>query len=221
MAKKIKRKIHGPQPSKIKREVITRTRLPLNNRGGKISVRIKSREDKKGQYSTSIHLPDTMSNAVLKFGKKNMHLTPTAKTRIGNKKILLYEIDERDHRVRRARELYYGVLEDLGGMDRVTVIQDMTAKLLSFLYVMAEEELVRWLKGADAGVVIIYLALVKVAGVQGKLLGLKRLKKKDQDDIPTNLDEYLAQQERKFKKARRIKPIIDSQAEEIKPRKGD
>lgn len=207
-------KKHGVRFLGSKRRVTKRTHLSKKNGVGdrnwndEAAVTIQINKARRGdsgaaRLRSEIHLPAPLK-AVMKFGKKNLQTAKTYKTKIGNRKVLLYEIDERDHRVRRAKELYFGVLKDLGGADHVTILQDMTAKLLSFMYVMAEHELVKYIKNDDDFNVIIYMAIVKVAGQQAKSLGLKRIKQLSPGDEPKDLDEYLKQQERKFRHMKEV-----------------
>lgn len=131
------------------------------------------------------------------WGKKRMDIPKSARTRVGNRKEILADVDMRDIRVKRAKELYFGILSDLGGPDYVTTIQDSISKLLAFQIMIAEEHLRNLLEKPAEFDQIIYLAQVaKVASI-GKLLGLRRVMvtvNDRQTSIPTNadsLEEYL------------------------------
>ena len=206
-----------------------------------LTKRTKLQQERKpsGKRAARIHLPKTKEKTVkiithitgpasgkrdnvgtvaqvlpntFKWGKKGTNLPKPAKTRVGNRKVFLMQVDERHWRMRRSKELYFGILNDLGGVDYISPIQDNLAKSLAFLIMLGEELMAQQVNDDPEFDLIVYIAYLKTAVQIGRALGLKRVKRPinpDGDlaggDTPETLEEYLEQQEKVFKKQKKAK----------------
>ena len=144
-----------------------------------------------------------------KWGTKNMNLAKSAKTRLGNRKQMVRCADERDWRVRRAKELYFGMILDMGGIDNVSTLQDKFAKDLAFLIVMGEELQEGWISGREDFAPFLYINYIKTAAQLARQLGMKRVAKlinpKGKARPAESLDEFIAQQEPIIKEEPKVK----------------
>lgn len=170
--------------------------------------------------------PETLTppNAA-KWGKKNMNLVKQAKTRVGNRQQMVRGVDERDWRVRRAKELYFGMILDMGGIDNVSTLQDKFARDLAFLIVMGEELQDGWISGREDFAPFLYIGYLKTAFAIATRLGLKRVARsinpegKGKAKLANTLDEFIAQQEPSIKeepqpKRKPGRPRLNPQPEE-------
>ena len=132
------------------------------------------------------------------WGKMKLNIPREYKTQVGNRKMLIRGVDERDWRYRRGRELYFGILQDLGGPDNVSTLQDKLAKDLAMLLVMGEELVESWINGREDWASLLYLTYIKTAMQISKSLGIKRVQKKivqmNHIKDPESLDEFLKQE---------------------------
>src|SRR3990167_3267683 len=154
-----------------------------------------------GFLPTNVPHPQTVTpDGTRKWGKKNMDLAKCAKTRVGNRKQMVRGVDERDWRVRRAKELYFGMINDMGGIDNVSTLQDVLTRHLSFLIVMGEELQDGWINGREDFAPFLYIGYIKTAQQMAQRLGLKRvareLNPKGKAKPAKTLDEFIVQQER-------------------------
>ena len=139
-----------------------------------------------------------MPPGAAKWGKKNMNLVKQAKTRLGNRQQMVRCADERDWRVRRAKELYFGMVLDMGGIDNVSTLQDKFAKDLAFLIVMGEELQEGWISGREDFAPFLYINYIKTAAQLARQLGMKRVArlinpKGGKAKPAESLDEFIAQ----------------------------
>lgn len=154
-----------------------------------------------GFLPTNVPHPSTVTPAnAAKWGKKNMNLAKCAKTRVGNRQQMVRGVDERDWRVRRAKELYFGMVLDMGGHDNISTLQDKLAKDLAFLIVMGEELCDGWINGREDFAPFLYIGYIKTAYQLARQLGLKRVAReinpKGKAKPVKTLDEFITQQER-------------------------
>lgn len=165
----------------------------------------------KGKNGKQIHkafVARTHSSAMVHLSKQ-MHITgkvavtldgtplsPQAGTRMGNGKVFLSGIDQRNVILRRAREFYLGMLSDMGGRDMISVVQDSILRNTAWLQCMIEEQQRQYAALHPNFDIIIYLGSVKSAVSLSKAVGLHRLAKdmgKIEKGIPT-LENYLTNQ---------------------------
>ena len=96
---------------------------------------------------------------------------------MGNGKVFLSGVDQRNEMVRRAREIYSGALSDMGGPDMVTTLQDGILRDVAFLRVMIEEMQRQYVTFNPMFDFILYLGGVKTATHLAKTVGLHRIAK--------------------------------------------
>ena len=120
-------------------------------------------------------------------------------------------VDERDWRVRRTKELYFGMLNDFGGPDNISTLQDVLSRHLAALIVMGEELQDGWISGREDFAPFLYIGYVKTAYQLARQLGLKRVAReinpKGKAKPAKTLDEFIVQQERQ-------KPDVGEAADE-------
>lgn len=145
-----------------------------------------------------------------------------ARTRMGNKKIILPKVDERTHKIRRAKELYYSIVHDLGGLGNLSTIQDHLCRDLAFLMVEGEELQRQLVKGEGTSTRELYLIYLRSAGQLVRMLGLKKMRQKDLDKMAKGrdkgeeseegetLEEYITKEERREKRMKSKKAINTS-----------
>ena len=153
----------------------------------------------------------------LKYGKKNLILAPETKTRVGNRKELLRDLDHRDVRVRRTKEIYFEIMRDLGGVGALSTFQDIQAKQLAFLVTQSEELLRKWAQHDDSFDQIEYMMYTKLCAQIGKQLGLSRYihvgsKKRKMEDLEQplpdkdeSLEDFLAKEHRRARHRKAFK----------------
>ena len=120
----------------------------------------------------------------LMYGKKNLILAPETKTRVGNRKELLRDLDHRDFRVRRTKEIYFEIMNDLGGVGALSTFQEIQAKQLAFLVTQSEELLRQWAQHDASFDQVEYMMYTKLCAQIGKQLGLSRYTRKAKKKEP-------------------------------------
>lgn len=154
----------------------------------------------------------------LKYGRKNLILAPEAKTRVGNRKELLRDLDHRDFRVRRTKEIYFEIIRDLGGVGAISTFQEIQAKQLAFLVTQSEDLLRKWAQHDASFDQVEYMMYTKLCAQIGKQLGLSRYhykkKKKVEEaaaeanpDKNESLEDFLIKEARR-KKARKMRAKV-------------
>ena len=135
-------------------------------------------------------LKKTPNDPKLMYGKKNLILAPETKTRVGNRKELLRDLDHRDFRVRRTKEIYFEIMNDLGGVGALSTFQEIQAKQLAFLVTQSEELLRQWAQHDASFDQVEYMMYTKLCAQIGKQLGLSRYTRKAKKKEPeSNLPE--------------------------------
>ena len=131
-----------------------------------------------------------VSVASQKWGHRKLDLAPQARTRMGNRKVILSGVDVRSEPVRRATELYLSMISDLGGPDNISTMEDSMLRNLAFLQLMNEDMQRMYINKDPSFDVIIYLGGVKSAGSVARQLGIKRVAR-DMGKVARALEEVV------------------------------
>ena len=178
--------------------------------------RVKIRPARLEGHGRPSHGVTEPNDPKLMYGKKSLILAPETKTRVGNRKELLRDLDHRDFRVRRTKEIYFDIMRDLGGVGALSTFQEVQAKQLAFLVTQSEELLRKWAQHDESFDQVEYMMYTKLCAQIGKQLGLSRYhykKKKKVEEAATeanpekreSLEDFLAEEaRRKRRKAKRI-----------------
>jgi|SRR3990167_557966 len=145
--------------------------------------------------NSTVHLgirTDNLGTANQSFTKKLL-TSPQAGTRMGNGKVFLSGVDQRNERVRRAREMYTASVSDMGGMDMMTTAQNGIIWDMAWLRVIIEDMTRMYVYENPMFDFILYLGGVKSAAHLAKTVGLHRVAKDmgKLDREATTLEEHL------------------------------
>ena len=105
-------------------------------------------------------------------------------TAVGNRKWMLDKIDERTYEVRRWKEIWHGLMEDLGGFGHTTLVVELLTKNLAWQFVRLEAGQVMMLNGDPGYDDVIWMAQFKTCIQAGRILGLKRVRRLVGSNVP-------------------------------------
>ena len=170
--------------------------------------RVKIRPARLEGHGRPSHGVTEPNDPKLMYGKKSLILAPETKTRVGNRKELLRDLDHRDFRVRRTKEIYFDIMRDLGGVGALSTFQEVQAKQLAFLVTQSEELLRKWAQHDESFDQVEYMMYTKLCAQIGKQLGLSRYtrkakKKEPESNLPDkaeSLEDFLIDEARNKQK---------------------